>query len=279
MSGAGRGDFVGAMLRDETIPPPGFHLFPLGPDGSSIVYAEEISTLPTILQLNYEVTLLAIRLALLAQELREQNLLLLVDGETRQHHHQRIIDLKLRQSRVYDIQESLRSLWIAEPVMLISQQTETLPPRSKYLYENAYMLYRACIIYSHTSMWIQQRLDTGPEFDSEIADCAFEILRTSSRVIEAEHQLELRFFVFPLFMAGFASVDGTQKMMALDLIKQMEGKSIGGNTSTTRKTLETVYETQTTRFMVTGQDRDVDWMEVMVGTSGGGRLQIINFGL
>jgi len=59
MSGAGTGEFVGTMLKNDMMPPPSFHLYPLGIDGSSIVYGDETETLPMILQLNYEVTVLA----------------------------------------------------------------------------------------------------------------------------------------------------------------------------------------------------------------------------
>lgn len=269
-SGAGNGDFVGSMLRDEMIPPPGFHLYPLGPDGSSIVYAEEINTLPTILQLNYEVTLLAVRLALLGQELRQEATM--VDGEI--NLHQRHFDIKLRQSRVYDIQESLRGLWIVEPVILISQQADALPPRSMHLFENASSLYRACLIYSHTSMWPSQRLDTGPGFDDEIAVSASEILTIAQKIVNTG-RLESRFIVFPLFLAGFATSDGSQKMLAMDLIQQLEEKSIGGNTTATRKALSILYERQTHRFLMSGQDRDVDYLEVMLEQG----LQVVNFGL
>ena len=269
-SGAGRGEFVGTMLREEVIPPPGFHLFPLGTDGSSIVYANEINTLPTILQLNYEVTLLAIRLAMLSMELRNE--INLIDSEM--HSHQRDFNTKLRLSRVYEIQESMRALWIAEPVLLVGQQPDPLPPRSRHLFDNAAALYRACIIFSHTSMWRSQRLDTGSEIDPEIATCVSEILTTAQRIVD-EDQLTSRFVVIPLFMAGFASADGSQKMMALELIQRLEEKSIGSNTTATRRALGIVYERQTSRFMVSGQDRDICWRDVMMEQG----LQVVNFGL
>jgi hypothetical protein len=268
-SGAGRGDFVGTMLREEMIPPPGFHLYPLGPDGSSIVYADEITTLPAILQLNYEVTLLAVRLGLLAQELRHDAMM-----NTSDDSHQRHFDTKLRLSRVFELQESLRGLWIAESVILIGQQVNSLPFRSKQLFEHASSLYRACMIYSHTSMWPLQKQDTGPEFDAEIAHSASDILMTAEKIVN-EGRLELRFIIFPLFMAGFASTDGSQKMMALDLVGRMEKSSIGSNTTATRRALGIVYERQTMRFMNSGQDRDVDWLETMIEQG----LGVVSFGL
>jgi hypothetical protein len=123
-------------------------------------------------------------------------------------------------------------------------------------------------------MWPLQRLDTGPEFDAEIGQCVSEILHTAEGVVNSG-QLELRFMVFPLFMAGFASTDGTQKMMALDMISAMEKKSIGSNTTATRRALQIIYERQTQRFMHTGHSLDVDWLDIMVEQG----LQVVNFGL
>ena len=258
------------MLKNDLMPPPNFHLYPLGVDGSSLVYAEESETLPTILQLNYEVTVLAIRLGLLAQELRQE-----VSYNTDEvGSHERHIDAKLRHSRVLELQESLRRLWVAPSIIILGQQLESLPRRSRQLFEHAWTLFQACIIYSHTSMWCSQRLDTGPEFDSEIALCVAEILHTAEKIIKAGG-LELRFIIFPLFMAGFASTDGGQKMMALNLITSMERESIGSNTTATRHALQIVYESQMQRFMHIGHSLDIHWTDVMVEQG----LEVVNFGL
>ena len=270
-SGAGRGDFVGTMLREEMIPPPGFHLYPLGPDGSSIVYANEINTLPTILQLNYEVTLIAARLGLLAQELRQEAM---VNTGKEVGSRQRHYDTRIRLSRVFELQESLRALWLVESVVLIGQQVESLPIRSKQLFEHVSSLYRACIIYSHTSMWPLQRLETGPEFDLEIAHAASEILVTAERIVN-EGRFESRFIIFPLFMAGFANTDGSQKMMALDLMERMEDMSIGSNTRAVRRALGVIFETQNMLFRNTGTDITVSWMDCMIQQG----LGVVNFGL
>ena len=274
-SGAGSGEFVGTMLQNDMIPPPSFHLYPLGMDGSSIVYVEELQTLPTVLQLNYEVTLLAVRLGLLSQEFRKDVTIdQIVDGTTLQQRH---FDTKLRQSRVYELQDALRHLWGSPSITALFSalsQSDGVPPRSKQLFDSAYTLYLACLVYSHTSMWPTQRLDTGPEFDEEIARAASQIITTSEGIINA-NRLELRFVVFPLFMAGYASTDGSQKMMALDLIQRTEESSIGGNTLVTRRALQIVYERQTGSFMSTGHSLDVSWMNVMVEQG----LQVVNFGL
>ena len=269
-SGAGTGEFVGTMLKNDMIPPPSFHLYPLSMDGSSIIYAEETNTLPTVLQLNYEVIVLAVRLGLLAQELKHEAFFKREDVSQQEQH----VDIKIRQSRILELQESLRQLWVAPNIMLLGKRLDLLPRRSRQLFEHASSLYRACLIFSHTSMWPAQRLDTGPEFDSEIAQCVSEILHTATLVV-GQRRLEHRFMIFPLFMAGFASMDGSQKMMALDLITEMEKKSIGSNTTATRHALQIIYEQQNSRFMHTGHSLDVNWGDVMVEQG----LQVVNFGL
>lgn len=267
-SGAGTGEFVGSMLNNDIIPPPSFHLYPLGLDGSSVVYTDELDSMPTVLQLDYEVTILAVRLALLAHEFRHDNTFNNADI------HHRDQATRIRQSRIFELQEALRQLWVAPGVTMIGQNVESLPTRPKQLYEHAATLYRACIIYSHTSMWPGQRLETSPDYDTEIAVASKQILQMTRKALDEERS-DCRYLVLPVFIAGFASTNGGQRTQALDLIRQMEKDSIGRNTAVTRKALSTVYEKQNERFMNTGQSLDVDWMEVMMEQD----LMVVNFGL
>ncbi|OAP62188.1 hypothetical protein AYL99_04391 [Fonsecaea erecta] len=268
LSGAGNGGYVESLLNNDLIPPPSFHLYPLGLDGSSVLYADEVEVLPIILQLDYEVTLLGIRLALLAREFRSD---ITFDGVDIL---QRSQALRIRQSRIFELQEALRQLWVTPAVMMINQEVDNLPLRPKQLYEHAASLYRACIIYSHTSIWPGQRLETSPDYDTEIAVASSQILQMTSKAL-AEDRSYCRYLVFPVFMAGFVATDGAHRMHAVDLLREMEKSSIGRNTTTTRKVLAAVYEKQNERFMNTGQSLDVDWMHVMVEED----LMIVNFGL
>lgn len=267
-SGAGSGDFVGTMLKNDIIPPPSFQLHPLGIDGSSVVYANELDTLPTILQLDFEITILAATLALLAHEYRQDTTF----GRSGPLQTDR--DTRMRQSRIYELQEQLRQTWLTPAVLMIGQNVEILPVRSKRLFEHAATLYRACILYSHTSMWPSQRLDTSPDYDTEIAVASNQLLQMTSKILQ-DRRVDCRFLMFPVFMAGFASTDGPQKSMALHLIGLMEKDSIGRNTVATRKALELVYEKQNERFMMTGHSLDVDWLDVMREQ----HVLIVNFGL
>jgi len=267
-SGAGTGEFIGSMLNNDMIPPPSFHLYPLGVDGSSVVYSDEVDTLPTILQLDYEVTIIAARLALLAQEFRQGS------GFDNPDLMQKEQVTRIRQSQVFELQEALRQLWAAPGVIMIAHDLDALPDRSKQLYEHAATLYRSCIIYSHTSMWPGQRLETSPDYNTEIAVASNQILNMTRKAL-AEDRSDCRYLVLPCFIAGFASTDGTHRMQALDLIRNMEKASIGRNTAVTRRALAAVYERQNEQFMNTGQSLDVDWMEVMQEQG----LTVVNFGL
>lgn len=254
-SGASAGEFVATLLRSDLIPPPSYHLFPLGVDGSSVVYGNELDTLPVILQLDYEVSMLAVRLAILAREFRETG-----DG-------------RMRHGQIYELQEALRGLWATPTIMLISQNTDRLPLRPKRLFEHAQTLYRACIIYSHTSMWSTQRVETPPEYDTEISVAANQILAATARLLD-QGLGDARFLVFPTFIAGFACHDGAQKILALELIDRLDKASIGRNTAAARKALERIYQRQNDRFMTTGQSLDVDWVDVLQQE----QITIVNFG-
>lgn len=267
-SGTGSGEYFGSLLNLDIIPPPSFHLYPLGLDGASVMYADEMEVLPTVLQLDYEVTILAMRLAILAHEFRSDTHFTVADALHREQ------AIRIRQSRIFELQEALRQLWITPTVIMVNQQADELPTRPKQLYERAASLYRACIIYSHASMWPGQRLETSPDYDMEIRVASNQILQMTRKAL-AEDRSDCRYLVFPVFMAGFVATDGAHRMNALDLLRTMEKDSIGRNTTAARQALAAVYEKQNEQFMNTGQSLDVDWMEVMAERN----LMVVNFGL
>ncbi|KKY17407.1 hypothetical protein UCRPC4_g05651 [Phaeomoniella chlamydospora] len=269
LSGSGPGDYVENMLKNDIVPLPSYHLAPLGPDGMSLIYPEEADTLPLLLQLNYEVVMLAARLGLLAKELRIGTSITTFAGPSALR-----VDTCIRNRRIFEIQEALRRMWTAPNILHIQQSADLLPPRPKRLLEHANALFRACIIYSHTSMWPGQRIDTGQQYDTEIAISVQEILQIAEAIVSSG-RLELRFIIFPLFMAGIATGSGPEKMMALDLMMTMEKESIGTNTTATRQLLQTIYERQNQRFMSVGHSLDVCWKDVMLEND----VQLFNFGL
>ena len=140
----------------------------------------------------------------------------------------------------------------------------------------SYVLYRASMIYSHTSMYPAQRLSTSPYLEAhsmygvtrhfsqnsdEVAQSAREILNLTREIVNSGHR-ELRFVVFPLFMAGFAS-HAQDRQQTMELMRSMETESIGKNTEATRDLLEAVYRQQDEADEWRELGLDVDWLAVL----------------
>ena len=123
-------------------------------------------------------------------------------------------------------------------------------------------------------MWPTQRLDTVSLSDDELKESITSVLQLAQITVAAD-RLQLRFIVFPVFLAGFASFSGSDKMLALDLISAMDRTSIGRNTGAARDMLKVIYERQTQRFMGAGHSLDVDWIDVMAECG----VSIVNFGM
>jgi hypothetical protein len=132
-SGAGSGEFVETLMKNNIIPPPDSHQHPLGTDGSSIIYPEESDTLPTVLQLRYNVSVRGARLGLLAQELRKE-----ARGQTYADEPfmtQKRIDTRVRQRRILKLQEEFRHLWTVTNIVMLEQRLKLLPRRSKEIFQ------------------------------------------------------------------------------------------------------------------------------------------------
>lgn len=123
-------------------------------------------------------------------------------------------------------------------------------------------------------MWPGQRLEPGSASDEEIGHHASVILQVAESIINAR-RFDLRFIIFPLFIAGVGTSSGGQKMTVMELMSSMEKEGVGRNATTTRNVLRVVYERQTQQFMSVGHSLDVDWIDVMIEQG----LQVVNFGL
>ncbi|EQL38813.1 hypothetical protein BDFG_00341 [Blastomyces dermatitidis ATCC 26199] len=278
-SGTGTGEFIGAVLENDMIPPPTFHLYPLGPDGTSIIYPEERDILPTVLQINHDIFVLAARLGLLASEFRAQSTYangtaMNTTSSNSSHGFTPQIPAD-REKRLFRIQQAFRHLWVTSNLSVLEQQMDLLPSRSKEMLQHSTTLFHASLIYSYTSMWPGQCIETGGGPALEISQRTTAILHVASSIVHAG-RFDLRFIVFPLFMAGVASSSSSQKMLALDLLSSIEGnESVGRNVTTTRHVLQIVYQRQTEGYMRKGHALDVDWVEIMIEQG----LQMVNFGL
>lgn len=124
------------------------------------------------------------------------------------------------------------------------------------------MLFRAIVIYAYTSMFPHQLQELSPEAGPQINSCATEIIRSAQLIISQEMS-ELRFIVFPLFMAGFAATNPADKDLASNLLRAVERHNYGGSTESVRKLLDNIYEKQQAALMSMGNATPVDWIEEM----------------
>jgi hypothetical protein len=269
LSGAGSGEFLGAILKNNMLPEPEFQLYPLEPDGYSVIYPEEADSLPAILRLHRETFILASRLGFLAAELRKGSLSpTFWDGSMSPTSFSDAIH---QSNKLMDIQHGLKILWGSSNAVYLCQRMDSLPQRSREILQQSLTLYHACLIYSYTSMWPGQR--RGP-FEEQIEQHASMILQVAKSIVNAG-RFDLRFIIFPLFMAGASSSSSGQKMVAMDLMLSMEKDGVGRNATTTRHVLQLVCQQQTQQLMCEGHTLDIDWAEIMIQQG----LQVVNFGL
>ena len=118
------------------------------------------------------------------------------------------------------------------------------------------------MIYAHTSMFPDQLREPSPDSDPVIKACATEIIQ-AAHLILSQARYELRFIVFPLLMAGFATKDPAEKDLALSFIRTVERHSYGGSTESVRRLLETIYEKQRAATLQIGDCDCVHWMNEM----------------
>ncbi|KAL9007008.1 MAG: hypothetical protein Q9188_000296 [Gyalolechia gomerana] len=292
--GTSDGELVDAMLQ--------YNMFPTADNivqlnGTGECYdpaTEEANAMPAVLSFNRKIEILTCRLGLLRRNLQRE-----AESLARRGIKMSKSDLLERQRRVTDIQNALRRTWADQmpPSMVTAIRDNTLPTRAKGIFDNAYVLYRACIIYSHTSMYPTQRhasslymiptttslaahltsrqynpsapLHPGNHYnppinpmEAEISLSAHEILHLTRSIIGSGHH-ELRFAVFPLFMAGFV-LPVQERGLALNLMEGMEMESIGRNTRATRELLEDVFErSDRGEGMGAKGASGVDWIRVL----------------
>jgi hypothetical protein len=97
---------------------------------------------------------------------------------------------------------------------------------------------------------------------TQINTCSSEVIQVA-RIIISQQRFELRFIIFHVFMAGFASKGPNEKEEALEIIKTIEKHSYGSIMESVRMLLETVKEKQRAAILQTGRASAVDWLEEM----------------
>ena len=104
-------------------------------NGMSVIYPDEKDTLPAVLQLNYDIFTLAVRLGLLASEYRREPAPQMYDEASigpQGFPNSRQAD---QMKRLFDIQHALRRVWELPGAVLLAQQADKLPHRSRELYQ------------------------------------------------------------------------------------------------------------------------------------------------
>lgn len=296
ISGAGTGEFVDAMIKNDMLPGPEYLLYPLGSDGCSVIYPEESGNLPAVLQLYYDTFLLAARLGFVAAEAREKSLS--SPFAVSPVYPGSLPHLESWQRQVYELQHALRTLWSSPSTSYLLQHRGSLPRRSNEVLERvrrpkksfppplnkmltfvprqASTMFHVFLLYSLTSLWPGQRLlRSGTSTEEEIHHHAAAILRIAEDIIRLG-RFDRRFVIFPIFLAGAtADFSSGLKDLATDLIFKLEQQGMGRNASTARLLLQIVYDRQAQQSIHAGHTPDVDWIDIMHEHE----FQLVNFGL
>ncbi|KAJ6092919.1 transcriptional regulator family: Fungal Specific TF [Penicillium sp. IBT 16267x] len=263
LSGAGDGEFVRAIIDHQILPGSECLLYPSVAEGFSVIHPEEHDSLPVMMRLYADTFRLATQLGFLGAQLRREKQTL------------PIAEFDQRTKEVRDLRQAFGRLWEAPDVAWYHQHQESLPRRSQEILQQSATLFHVCHLFSYSSMWSGQRLESEFSPDGEIDHHASEILRIAEQTTNTR-RADRHFLVFPLFLAGATASASGLKMMAMELMTSMEDEEdgMGRNAATTRAILQTVYERQLERLMRVGHTLDVDWADLMAQEG----LQMVNFG-
>ena len=258
LCGSGRGEYVEAILNSDDLLPP------INPQTSSPEMATsvplpnsnispDLQAAPSILEFHRVVLIQAARLGLLSRDIRNEV------GQDPQagvsyRHRQQVENLRNRLTQTWD-----GSMPRFETMGCTNR---LLPLASRGILEHTYALHRACIVYSHTSMWSTQRLEMTLEDTERVTQAAHEI-RELAREISEQGFIERKFMVFPLFMAGIASKAEYEQEQVLKLISAFERQAIGKVMAATRHLLGIVIETQRASVMMGMDAFAVDWINTV----------------
>lgn len=261
LSGMGNGEFVETMLRRNLLPSG------LKGDKNHRHHSGDTSTLtkyealPSALAFHRRISTLAAELGLMARDMRAE--------ELRNPHDRSPATIRGRQDRIGKLQDTLRRTWNAQMPASVAKGycNQVLPVGARGIFEHvshphshsflpplsfshnptnppqSFALYRALLIYSHTSMYPSQRPLHPPRHTPEISQSADEIVRLAREIVRHGH-LERKFIVFPLFMAGSVSHTPRQREEILALVERMEQDSVGRNMVAARVLLGICFERQ-----------------------------------
>lgn len=274
--GSGSCEFVKTIMQHNMVPP----LEQQIPAAPSSPYLQNEAQLFSVIQrLNEGVVLNTIKLAQLAQQCRLEAASI---ARSSPGAHARW------QSSVSRVQTDFMTFWShSYPDFLGPESPQAgynLPSRVRYVFEHAFLLHQASVIYSRTSMFPSQRsipIANQSDFHADTERRCVAILTLASTYLSSTNSTsvtEHRQAVFPIFIAGVATSQPDAKIQAIDIIKAMESPikgGIGQNTYRTRQLLVAVCEEQRRVVSAGGRMEQVDWL--VVSRERG--LSVVNCGL
>lgn len=266
LSGSGDGAFVDFIMKNNMLAPQDC-LPPLAPGNPRHYFDEELPYFPAVLELNQQVINLATKVGGTARTLRAEDSQRRVDGITAANdEHKYKASNQNRAGEVQNLCRILASEWEARYPQYWSKQPapKIVPYRVRAFCDHIYTLYRACVIYSHTSMYPGQMAHLISDGDAadDVFTSATEIIELSRQIV-ADERWELQFIPFPLFLSGVVSRRKEEKALALKLMTALERESYGENTASIRRLLGVIYDKQQATARSGKHNFEVDWLEVI----------------
>jgi len=271
--GSGSCEFFCTLLEHDLLPSLE-HLIPISDPNSPGPYLQaEAAFFPQVLRLSQGVLVITAKLARMAQQYRTQ-----VSSQSSTPP----TVLAGWQASVSQMQMELLNFWtLSFPDFLphdSPQAARRLPSRVRQVFEQAYLLYQTAMVYSRTSMFPSQRtipIAQQGDIHADTEHRCSTIIALAELYLES-NTLEHRHVVFPLLIAGVATVQSDLKVRTIELMKGFQSNGgIGQNTYRTRQLLQEVCEEQ--RAVVTrgGRTEQVDWLTIAKERG----LTVVNAGL
>ncbi|KAK1085588.1 hypothetical protein LTR33_002011 [Friedmanniomyces endolithicus] len=271
--GSGTCDFAKTIIENDMLPSLEAQIPATATTGPYL--QSEVRIFRMIQRLNEGVVLNAIKVAQHAQQYRT----------TSSHHPSPGATARL-QANVSRLQTDLLTHWSqCYPSAYLGPESPqaglNLPSRVRYVFEHAYLLHQATLIYSRTSMFAAQRsipVANQGDLHADTERRCIGILTLASSYIDAEPLMEHRDAVFPVLMAGIATTQPDAKIQAMNIVKAMESPARGGigqNTFRTRQLLAAVCEEQRRVVGSGGKIEQVDWLALARERG----LSVVNCGL
>ncbi|PTU19230.1 hypothetical protein P175DRAFT_0461771 [Aspergillus ochraceoroseus IBT 24754] len=261
-SGAGTGEYVKVALENHLLPQAECLLYPVGPEGTSMVYPDEYDTLPLIMRLYRNCFQLAVRLGLLAADIRRSKAQGL-DPHTESLHQE-----------LEGLRAELRRLWDSPEARFLVQNQSTLPKRSQNSLRQLSVLFHTSLLYSYTSLWRGQSFHVGIELDKESHHHTEVILQLAETMLAQGRQNGPLFITFPVFLAGAVTTSSGLKMMALELLANIGETEMGYDAGTTCSMLQVLCEVHMQHSRSGGYMQEIDWIEVTANQG----FQLVNYG-